>query len=129
MRTSKTESQSGSFEFLRWEVTKTTYKLEQERVLPQRADATGEPQDEHHAAHHQEQPHRIKTPEVRDGRDVGEDALATKQPLELDVRRQTTAIHNDRPLDLNESLNWDHQLGYLMERAPKQVKIKPPPIP
>lgn len=77
VRASKTESQSCIFELLR---RQTTYKLEQEGVLPQRTDATGEPQDEHHAAHHQEEPHRVKAPEVRDGRDVGEDALATKQP-------------------------------------------------
>lgn len=85
VRASQTQAQGGVLEFLRH---RTTYKLEQEGVLPQRADAAGEPQDEHHAAHHQEEPHRVETPEVRDGRDVGEDALATKQPMELDVRHQ-----------------------------------------
>lgn len=79
VRTSKTES----LNLDSWDrkSRRTTYKLEQERVLPQRADATGEAQDEHHAAHHQEEPHRVETAEIRDGRDVGEDALETKQPL------------------------------------------------
>lgn len=52
-----------------------TYKFEQERVFSQRSDATSESEDEHHTTHHQEEPDWVKTPQVCDGWDVGEDAL------------------------------------------------------
>ena len=55
-----------------------TYKFEQERVFSQRSDAPGESEDERHTAHHQEEPDWVKTPEVGDVRDVGEDTLKNK---------------------------------------------------
>lgn len=52
-----------------------TYKLEQEGVFPQRSDAAGEAQDEHHPPDDHEEPDRVQAAQVRDGRDVGQDAL------------------------------------------------------
>lgn len=52
-----------------------TYKFEQERVFTQRSDTTGEAKDEHHTTHHQEEPDWVKTAQVGDGWDVGEDPL------------------------------------------------------
>lgn len=52
-----------------------THKFEQEGVFSQRADATGKSKDEHHTAHHQEEPDRVETAQVCDGGDVGEDTL------------------------------------------------------
>lgn len=60
---------------------KETYKFEQERVFSQRSDATSESKDEHHTTHHQEEPDWIKTPQVCDGRDVGEDALVKQSEV------------------------------------------------
>lgn len=52
-----------------------TYKFEQEGVFSQSSNATGKAQDEHHAAHHQEEPDWVKATQVCDGGDVREDAL------------------------------------------------------
>lgn len=56
-----------------------TYKFKQEGVFSQRSYATGEAQDEHHATHHQEEPHWVKATQVCDGWDVWEDALREKE--------------------------------------------------
>lgn len=72
--------------FLTRRFDRTTYKFEQERVFSQRSDAAGEPEDEHHTAHHQEEPDGVKAAEVRDGRDVGENALQRRREgLEAEV--------------------------------------------
>lgn len=60
---------------LKFQNYQVTYKFEQERVFSKCANASGKSKDEHHSAHHQEEPHGVKTPKVCDGRDVGEDAL------------------------------------------------------
>lgn len=52
-----------------------TYKFEQERVFSQCSDAASESEDEHHAAHHQEEPDWVEAAQVRDGGDVGENTL------------------------------------------------------
>ena len=52
-----------------------THKFEQEGVFSQGADATGESEDEHHTADHQEEPDRVETAQVCDRGDVGQDTL------------------------------------------------------
>lgn len=69
---SKAAQREASLKFRDYQVT---YKFQQERVFSQCANATGKSKDEHHSAHHQEEPDWVKTPKVRDGWDVGEDAL------------------------------------------------------
>lgn len=71
----------------------STYEFEQERVFSEGADATGKAEDEHHATHHQEQPHRVKTPEVCDGRDVGEDALQKEKNINKSLKGEETAAN------------------------------------
>lgn len=51
------------------------YKFEQEGVLSQGADAAGEAQDEHDPSDDDEEPHGVEAPQVRDGWQVGQDAL------------------------------------------------------
>lgn len=57
----------------------STYKLQEESVLPQGADAAGEAQDEHHPAHHHEEPDGVEAPQVCDGVDVGKDTLMDEE--------------------------------------------------
>lgn len=70
--TPKQPKERQSLKFPHYQVT---YKFQQERVFSQCADATGKSKDEHDSAHHQEEPDWVETPQVRDGGDVGEDAL------------------------------------------------------
>ena len=88
-----------------------TYKLEQEGVLPQSANAAGESQDEHHPPHHQEQPHRVEAPQVCDGRDVGQDPLrrsTDEQASSLDaVTKPTHRLYTLMPCEDHGSQSRD----------------------
>lgn len=55
-------------------------KLEEESVFPQCSDAACKPQNEHHSAHHEEEPHRVKAAEVGDGRDIGQNTFFIPRP-------------------------------------------------
>lgn len=56
-----------------------TYKLKKEGVFPQRSDASGEAQHEHHPTHHQKQPYWVKPTQICDGGYVGENSLMKKE--------------------------------------------------
>lgn len=55
-----------------------TYKLEEESVFPECSDAPCKSQNEHHSAHHQEEPDGVEAAEVCDGGDVGQDSLGAE---------------------------------------------------
>lgn len=47
-----------------------THKFEQERVFPERADASGKSEDEHYPPYHDEEPYRVETAQICDGGNV-----------------------------------------------------------
>lgn len=58
-----------------WCVESRTYKLKQKCIFPKSSNATSKAQNEHNPSNHHEEPHRVKAPQVGDGRDVGQDPL------------------------------------------------------
>lgn len=60
---------------LRYQVFDGTYKLKQKRVFSERSDASCKSKNEHDPPDHHEEPDRVQTPQVCDGRDVGENTL------------------------------------------------------
>lgn len=55
-----------------------TYKFEQECVLSEGANAAGKAQDEHDPSDDDEEPHGVEASQVRDGWQVGQDALGER---------------------------------------------------
>lgn len=47
-----------------------THKFEQKRVFPERTDASGESEDEHHPSYYDKQPDRVKAAQICDGGNV-----------------------------------------------------------
>lgn len=47
-----------------------THKFEQECVLPERTDASGKSEDEHHPSYDNEEPDRVEAAQICDGGNV-----------------------------------------------------------
>lgn len=67
------------------------YKFKQEGVLSESSDAAGKTQDEHNTSDDNEQPNRVKAPEVCNGWQIGQHALGERGWQE---RRVTNFTNN-----------------------------------
>ena len=69
--------------WLKWSLCRgnqeVAYKFKQEGVLSEGSDTASKAQDEHDPSHNDEEPHRVETPQIGDGWQIGQHALRERR--------------------------------------------------